>query len=87
MARFRELSLTGKYTANRDGGLTYTYEGSWFVVEDRIVWRARVRRDGQLKGAPYGEIVAEEPIGEEHARDAVREAITTAIEHLAQVEK
>ena len=87
MPRSRELSLAGKYTANRDGGLTYTYEGSWFVVEDRIVWRARVHREGRLKGAPYGEIVADDPISEEHARDAVRAGITAAIERLQQVEK
>ena len=88
MRPIRDPLLKGRYTTNRDGGLTYEYEGFWFRAGDTIVWRGRVRREGKLKGAPHGQITDADTLRQTFAvRDAVTELITAAIEYLVQVEK
>jgi len=84
----RDPLLKGRYTTNRDGGLTYEYEGFWFRAGDRIIWRGRVRRDGKLKGAPHGQFGNADSLKQAFAiRDAVTELITAAIEYQVQVER
>ena len=84
----RDPLLTGRYTTNRDDGMTYDYEGFWVRADDRIIWRGRVRRDGKLKGRPHGQIRDARNLRQTgQVSDAVAELITIAIEYLVQVEK
>jgi hypothetical protein len=72
----QEAPLKGRYTTKRDGGLTYEYDGLWFADNDRIVWAARVRRDGQVKAVLDGNIGE---VGRLQQLFAARDAITTMI--------
>jgi hypothetical protein len=83
----RNPTLKGGHAATREGA-AYDYEAFWFRTDGRIVWRARIRRDGKLKATPHGVIVDDGTLGQEFAvRNAVTDLVTAAVEYLARMEK
>jgi hypothetical protein len=76
-------AISGKYTTQRDEGITYTYEASWEVFGDRATWSAKVRREGDFAGTPNGEILNTRGID---LAVAVRRLVETSIEIRAGVE-
>jgi hypothetical protein len=74
-----EPRLAGDYVTQRDGGLTYRYDGSWFLAGERLVWRARIYRDGKFIALAHSDAEqadAEEPVA------SIKRAIASAIESL-----
>ena len=72
-----EPRISGNYVTRR-GGITYAYDGFWAEVEKTVRWDAKVRRDGELVGAPKGVI---EGVPRNTDIDAlVRTSIETSIE-------
>ncbi len=73
-----EPKLSGSYTTNRDGGVAYAYDAFWTDVERTVTWDAKVRRDGELVGAPNG--VIEGVSRNDNINALVRDSIEIAIE-------
>jgi len=65
-------------------GETYEYQATW-LVRDKLIWDARVKRDGVLKGLPGG-VVADVPPGAD-IESIVRGQVVGAIWHLASIER
>jgi len=71
-------------TAVSQFGETYEYEATW-LVSDKLVWDAVVKRDGMLKGLPGG-VVANVPPGAD-IESIVHSQVVGAIWHLASIER
>jgi hypothetical protein len=69
--------IAGRYTTQRDGGLTYTYEATWQDAGEGIIWSVTVKRDAELAGTPSGQIRNAAGI---RLADEVRRLVETAIE-------
>jgi len=67
-----DIRVKGRHTTQGDGGLTFEYDGYSFPADDRFPWRARVYRDGELRGTLYGSL------GKDHAA-AIQNALMMAI--------
>jgi hypothetical protein len=55
-----DIRVKGRHTTEAAGGLTYEYDGYCFPLDDRFLWRARVYRDGKLRGMLYGRLGKEQ---------------------------
>ena len=66
-------SLSGEYVTQRDGGIRYTYHGSWWAENDSVIWRVQVWKEGVLKGEPDGRI-------QSSPKDDIRAVVTGVIE-------
>ena len=74
--------IAGRYTTRRDGGLTYMYDATWRPAGEGIIWSATVKLDGELAGAPNGQIRNTAGV---RLADEVRRLVETAIETRAGV--
>ena len=78
-----EIRLRGSYTTQRDGGVTYDYDGYCFRLDDRIIiWRSRISANGGARRMVEGQITRSTLREITPIRDAVRTAISHAIETL-----
>jgi hypothetical protein len=66
-------SIQDIYT-RKVGGETYQYDAQ-YIPGKRVVWNARVYRDGDLKGTPNGVLIDNELTG-----DVLRQSIVTLVE-------
>jgi hypothetical protein len=76
--------IGGTYTTIRDGGLTYTYRGTWSQFERQILWRADVTLNGEFKGTPSDVL---HPVTSVAPENLVRRMIHDAIERMARVRR
>jgi|RhiMethySRZTD1v2_1073278.scaffolds.fasta_scaffold1237959_2 hypothetical protein len=67
-----DIRVQGRHTTKADGNLAYEYDGYCFPIDDRFLWRARVYRDGKLRGMLYGRL------GQDQAA-AIQNSLTAAI--------
>jgi hypothetical protein len=74
--------IAGRYTTQRDGGLSYTYDATWQEAGDGIIWSVSVKRDDELAGKPSGQI---RHIAGVQLADEVRRLVENAIEIRAGV--
>ena len=76
-----DIRVHGRHTTQADGGLTYEYDGYCFPMDDRFLWRARVYRDGQLRGTLYGRLGKDEAA---RIQNSLTSAIAVKIEELRE---
>lgn len=76
--------ISGSYTTERNGGISYAYDAFWTESGRSVLWDAKVRREGTLVGSPSGTI-EDVPRGSEIA-PLVRAAICAAIEKKENIE-
>jgi len=71
------IRIKGSYATKRNARGSYEYDGFCFPVDGRILWRARVYRDGQLIETLYGRLGPGSP-----TPDLLAAAIAAKIEEL-----
>ena len=75
--------IAGRYTTDRDGGISYTYVASWHEAANGVVWSATVKRDQALVGAPGGQL---RHVAGVKLADEVRRLVELAIEKRAGID-
>lgn len=71
------MTIRGEYIAKRDNQI-YAYEATANVQGQRIVWNAKVRRDGVTCGEPNGTVLNG---GDVIHEDYIRAMVEQSIEH------
>ena len=80
----RRHMVSGTYTTKRDNSLTYTYEATWIINNDLLIWDSEVKRAGDWIGNPGGHILLPAHVD---VPLTVKRLVRIAIEELADDQK